>query len=207
MRRTSLITILVFVAGLGIGYFARGAVGTLQQRYTHKADLAAIEKVHQEEIEATLTQDPKGLIDLWAEDGVKFNPGSPPAVGKQAIGAENEKFHAQYPGLKVLSYTSKYKNLQVEDGLACEWFEKKGEYKLSPESPPASWHANGLQVLKRQSDGSWKGVMVFPISWDKRTSLPWAGMLCRNRGRVNEDDMRQHAGLQKPHHFIVSLGL
>ncbi len=159
MRRTSLITILVFVAGLGIGYFARGAVGTLQRR-THAADLAAIEKAHQEDIEATLTQDPKRLMDEWAEDGVRFTPGSPPAVGKQAIAADNEKFHAQYPGLKVLSYTSKYKNLQVEDGLACEWFEKKAEYKLSPESAPVSWQANGLLVLKRQSDGSWKGEML-----------------------------------------------
>jgi uncharacterized protein (TIGR02246 family) len=160
MRRTSLITILVFVAGLGIGYFARGAAGILQRR-THAADLAAIEKAHQEDIEATLTQDPKGLIDLWAEDAVNFNPGRPPAVGKQAIGAEHEKFRAQYSGFKVLSYTAKYKNIQVEDGLACEWFERDGEYKLSPESPAASWHANGLDVLKRQSDGSWKGVMVF----------------------------------------------
>jgi hypothetical protein len=57
-----------------------------------------------------------------------------------------------------------YKKLQVEDGLACEWFEKKGEYKLSPESQPANWHANGLFVLKRQSDGSWKG------SWSLLTS-------------------------------------
>jgi hypothetical protein len=56
---------------------------------------------------------------------------------------------------------AKYKNIQVEDGLACEWFERGGEYKLSPESPPADWHAKGLDVLKRQSDGSWKGVMVF----------------------------------------------
>lgn len=107
-----------------------------------------------------MTQDPKRLMDEWAEDGVRFTPGSPPAVGKQAIGAENEKFHAQYPGLKVLSYTSKYKNLQVEDGLACEWFEKKAEYELPPESPPVSWHANGLLVLKRQSDGSWRGEMI-----------------------------------------------
>jgi len=160
MRSTSVVTILVFVAGLGIGYFARGAMRTLQQRYTHKADLAAIEKLNQEEIDVTLTQDPKGLMDLWAEDGARFNPGSPPAVGKQAIAAENEKFHAQYPGLKVLSYTSKYKNLQVEEGLACEWFEKKGVYRLSPESPPASWQANGLVVLKRQSDGSWKAEML-----------------------------------------------
>lgn len=162
MRHTSLVTILVFFAGLGIGYFARSAAGMLQPR-THAADLAAIEKLNQEDIEATLAQDPKRLIDLWAEDAVAFYPGSPPAVGKQAIGAHNEKFHAQYPGLKVLSYTSKYKNIQVEDGLACEWFEKEAEYKLSPESSPVSWHAKGLMVLKRQSDGSWKAVMIFVI--------------------------------------------
>jgi ketosteroid isomerase-like protein len=152
----------VFVAGLGIGYFTRSAVGMLQRR-THAADLAGIEKENQEDIEATLAQDPKRLIDLWAEDAVAFYPGSPPSVGKLAIGAQNDKFHAQYPGLKVLSYTSKYKNLQVEDGLACEWFEKKAEYKLSPESLPVSWQANGLLVLKRQSDNSWKGEMVVMV--------------------------------------------
>ncbi|HTS57061.1 MAG TPA: hypothetical protein VMH03_05905 [Terriglobales bacterium] len=32
MRRTSLVTVLVFVAGLGIGCFARGATRTLQRR-------------------------------------------------------------------------------------------------------------------------------------------------------------------------------
>ena len=160
MRRTSVFVAIAFLAGLGLGFFARSAVGMLQRR-THAADLAVIEKVNQEDIEATLTQDPKRLIDLWAEDAVAFYAGSAPAVGKQAIGAENQKFHAQYPGLKVLSYNPKYKNLQVEDDLACEWFEKEAQYKLSPEAPPTSWHAHGLQVLKRQSDGSWKGVMVF----------------------------------------------
>ena len=160
MKRTSGFVTIGFLAGLAVGFFAHSAAGTLQRR-THAADLAAIEKAHQEDIEATLTQDPKGLIDLWAEDAVNFIPGSPPAVGKQAIEAAHEKFRAQYPGFKVLSYTAKYKNIQVEGGLACEWFEREGEYKLSPESPQANWHANGLDVLKRQSDGSWKGVMVF----------------------------------------------
>jgi hypothetical protein len=59
MRRTSLVASLVFVAGLGVGYFARSAMGTLQ-RWTHAADLAAIEKLHKADVEATLTQDPKG---------------------------------------------------------------------------------------------------------------------------------------------------
>ncbi len=49
MTRTSLIAV-VFVAGLGIGYFAHSAVGMLWRR-TNTADLAAIEKAHQEEIE------------------------------------------------------------------------------------------------------------------------------------------------------------
>jgi hypothetical protein len=44
-----LITILVFLAGLGSGYFARGAASMLQRR-TQAADLAAIEKLNQEDI-------------------------------------------------------------------------------------------------------------------------------------------------------------
>jgi len=130
------------------------------RRRTPAADLAAIEKLNQEDIEATLAQDPKRLIDGWAEDAVAFFPG--PAVGKQAIW----KVYSQSPRMKVLSYTSIYKNLQVEGGLglACEWYEKKAEYQLSLGSPPISWHANGLLVLKRQSDGAWKAVMGFPIS-------------------------------------------
>ena len=160
MRRTSLKTILVFVAGLGIGFFARGAVGTLQQRYTHKADLAAIEKLHQDDIKFTRSQD-KELMNIWSEDAVRFMPGSPPDVGKQAILATNEKFGAEYPSFKVLSYAAKYKNIQIEDGLACEWGEHESQFKMSPEAPPISWHGTGFHMLKRQSDGSWKfAVMI-----------------------------------------------
>jgi len=58
MRRTSIFMTIAFLAGLGIGYFARSAgTGTLQQRDTHAADLAAIEKLHRADVEATLTQD------------------------------------------------------------------------------------------------------------------------------------------------------
>jgi len=154
-------------AGLGIGFFARSAMRTHQQKDTHVADSAAIETLHQEDIEATLSQDPKGLIYIWTEDAVRFNQAGSPAVGRQAIQAENKKIHTQYPGFKVLSYVPKCKNIQIEDGfgdsgpcLACEWFERQGEYRLSSESPLANWHAKGLQALKRQSDGSWKFALI-----------------------------------------------
>jgi hypothetical protein len=65
MRHTSLVATIVFVAGLGIGYFARSAIGTLQRKDTHAVDLAAIEKLNRADVEASLTQDPSALTTLW----------------------------------------------------------------------------------------------------------------------------------------------
>jgi ketosteroid isomerase-like protein len=161
MRRTSVFVTIAFLAGLGAGYFARSAdVGTPHRTDAHAADLAAIEKLHQQDIEVTLSQDPKGLLDIWTEDAVRFNPGNPPAVGKQGIQAENDKTRAQFPGLKVLSYAAEYKNTQIEDGMACEWGDHEAQYKLSPETPAASWHGEGFHVLRRQTDGSWKFAVL-----------------------------------------------
>jgi hypothetical protein len=82
-------------------------------------------------------------------------------TSKQTILADNEKFAAEYPGFKVLRYAAKYKNIQIEDSLACEWGEHESKFKMSPDTPPVSWHGTGFHVLKRQSDGSWKfAVMI-----------------------------------------------
>jgi ketosteroid isomerase-like protein len=156
MRRTSVFVTIGFLAGLGVGFFAAGGYRGMLQRRTHAADLAAIEKLHQIDIEFTRSQDYQRLMDIWSEDAVRFMPGSRPDVGKQAIQATNEKFGAEYPGFKVLRYTAKYKNTQIEDGLAYEWGEHESQFKMSPEAPPVSWHGTGFHVLKRQSDGSWK---------------------------------------------------
>jgi ketosteroid isomerase-like protein len=161
MRRNLAVATMALVSGLGIRYFARSSGAyAAQGAETRAADLAAIEKLHRVDIDATLSQDPKGLIDIWTEDAVRFNPAGPTAVCRQAIAVENQNFHAQHPGFKVLSYVPKYKNLQVKEGLACEWFEREGEYKLSADAPPAKWHAKGLEALKRQSDGSWKFALI-----------------------------------------------
>ena len=163
MKRTSVFVALAFLAGLGVGYYAR-SIGTSTSRRTdaHAADMAGIEKLHQKDIEVTLSQDPKGLLDLWTADAVRFNPGNPPAVGKQAIQAENDAAHAQLPGFKVLSYSAEYKNTQIEGGMACEWGEHRAQYKLSPETPAASLDVQAFHVLRRQTDGSWKFVVLIP---------------------------------------------
>jgi ketosteroid isomerase-like protein len=156
MSHTSPLTILALVAGLAIGCFARSVVSATLER----KDLAAIAKLHEEDIAVTLSQDPKGLADIWAEDGVRLDSGSSPVVGKKAIEADNEKGRARYPGFKVLSYAPEYKNIQIVDATACEWGEFDAQYRLSSEQPPVHVHRNALRVLSRQSDGSWKFAFV-----------------------------------------------
>ena len=161
MKRTSAFVTIGFLAGLVTGFFARSAgVGRLLRSDPNAADLAGIEKLHQQDIAVTLTQDPKGLADLWTEDAVRLMPGTAPDVGKQAIAAHNDKFHAQHPGFKVLSYSAKYKDPQIEGGLACEWGEHDSQFRMSPEAAPLSWKGTGFHVLKRQSDGSWKLALL-----------------------------------------------
>lgn len=161
MRRTSVFVAIGFLAGLGVGFLARSAMGTLARKNTRAADLAAIEKLHEKDIEVTLSQDAQGLIDIWTEDGVRFAPGKPPVVGKQAIGADNAKSRAEYPGLKVLSYAPEYKNIQIADGSACEWGKFELKIRLSPGGQPVSLHDETvLRVLRRQSDGSWRFAVL-----------------------------------------------
>jgi ketosteroid isomerase-like protein len=159
--RISLFVTIAFVAGLATGFFGRSAgLGTLSRSNSHAADLAAIEKLHQEDVEVTLSQDPKGLIDVWSEDGVRLNPGSPPVVGKQAIEADNEKGRAANPGFKVSEYVPKVKEVLIADEWAIEVVDAEVTYKMSVGDNPVSINGKGMRLLKRQSDGSWKFALV-----------------------------------------------
>ena len=96
MKRASLCAV-VLLTGLDTGYFARSgnpgeggpglalAATAAQQKpelrrpqptKANAEDLAAIEKLHQEDIVVTLPQDPKG-IDIWTEDGLRLLPAGP----------------------------------------------------------------------------------------------------------------------------------
>jgi uncharacterized protein (TIGR02246 family) len=156
MRRNSLVAILVFVVGLGIGYFARGAVGATRSRDTHAADLAGIEKLHRADIEATLAQNPAQLIDLWSDDCVKLGGPGPAIVGKKEMQEVYEKFREEHPDFQVLKYAPEIQDVQIADGWATEWVYYETTFKISAKDNPISMRRKGLRVLQRQGDGSWK---------------------------------------------------
>jgi ketosteroid isomerase-like protein len=121
-----------------------------------QADLAAIEKFHQQDIAATLSRDPVALTDLWTDDAVRLGPGPPAEVGKQAI-RESKGRQTANKSFKVLSYVPETKDFTFLDGgWAVEWRTYTASYVDSPGGEPKQIRGTVLLVCKRLSDGSWK---------------------------------------------------
>jgi len=99
------------------------------------ADRAAIERLHQQDIAATLSRDPVALTDLWTDDAIRLGPGQPAEVGKPAIRESNERWSAR-PGLRVLTFVPEIKDLTFWDGWAVEWGYFTGSYAESPGGEP-----------------------------------------------------------------------
>ena len=162
MRCTFAFVIVAFLAGLAVGLFARSArLGPLGRRDINAGDLAAIEKLHQADVEATLKQDSIYLDQLWSDDCVKLDVPGPPIVGIKAMKEMYAKFKTDYPDFRVLRYTNDMTDVQIADGWAIEVGYSEARYKMSAKDNPVSVpRAQGMRVLKRQSDGSWKFALV-----------------------------------------------
>src|SRR5262249_56317891 len=80
------------------------AADSWQSVPTDQAARSAIEKLHQQDVAATLAHDPQTLADLFTDDAVLLEPGAAPVIGKSAIFEENKKDRAEHPQMKVLSY-------------------------------------------------------------------------------------------------------
>jgi ketosteroid isomerase-like protein len=126
------------------------------------ADLAAIEKLHQQDIAATLSRDPVALTDLWTDDAVRFGPDTPADVGRQAIRETNERSTAR--PIKVLTFIPETRDLTIWDGGAVEWRYFTASYVASAGGEPKQVRGTTLAVLKKLPDGSWKCFRAMGIT-------------------------------------------
>ena len=152
-HRSGAVVLCAFVA-LTAHVFQGSGLGAKMDD-AHK-DLAAIEKLHSQEIAATLSRDTAALTELFTDDGVRLQQGEPDDIGKQAIRATNERQKAAHPELRVVSYVPETKELTVTDGWAFEWGYFSGNYVESPGGEVKRIRGKKLMVLKKQPDGSWK---------------------------------------------------
>ena len=126
-------------------------------------DIAGIERLHQQDAAATLSDKADELAELWDNDAVRIQPGSPAEVSKAVIYASDKRWEATKGKQKTLCGRFEIQNLQVAGDWAFEWAyvflkENNAEGKVSTSQGKV------LRVLHRQADGSWKfaWVMGFP---------------------------------------------
>jgi uncharacterized protein (TIGR02246 family) len=127
---------------------------------SREQELARIEKLHQQDIAATLSDDPTALAELWTDDAVRLEPGKQAEIGKPAIRAADERAKANNPQAKVVSYAPEIKDVRLEGDLAFEWGYFTGSYKETPDGEVKTFRGKLLRVLQKQSDGSWKFARV-----------------------------------------------
>jgi uncharacterized protein (TIGR02246 family) len=118
-------------------------------------DLAGIEKLHQQDVAATLAGDPKALANLWTEDAVRLEPG-PAEIGRALIHTHDEEQKKEHPEVKILTYAPEIKDVKVVDGWAFEWGYFNSSYRDSVAGPAKSFRGKLLRVLQKQRDGSWR---------------------------------------------------
>src|SRR6516162_5355697 len=79
---------------------------------------ADIEKLHKDDIAATIARDVDALTALWDDDAVLLQPGIPPIVGKAAFFDFVKHALAKSPTVKVVKYVPDIRDIQVAGNVA-----------------------------------------------------------------------------------------
>ena len=162
MKRTPALLAIAFLLGLGGGYFTRSAwMSRPHEGDARAAALAAIQRLHQADIDATMTQDLSALTTLWSDDAVNLGFPGPPVVGIKAMKEAYEKFKKDYPEFQVLRYANEMIQVQIAGDWAIELSDSEATFKMSATGDPVIVpRTRGMRLLKRQDDGSWKFAVV-----------------------------------------------
>lgn len=119
-------------------------------------DIDAINRLRQQDAEASKKWDVDALVALWTDDIVALLPDRDPLIGKEA----NRKFilsaKQQSEGVEVVEYKFDFKELTVAGDWAYEWGTLTVAEKLPEDSEPFRSKINLMRILKRSADGSWK---------------------------------------------------
>jgi ketosteroid isomerase-like protein len=150
------LAVVLFGLAVVTGHGSQGRGSSAGTDAGRQADLAAIEKLRQRDIAATIGRDTVALSDLWTDDAIRIGAGAPAEVGRQAIRASYEHQAAQMK-IKVLSYVPEVKDFAFLDGgWAVEWRTFTASYVELSGGEPKQVRGTVLGVWKKLPDGSWK---------------------------------------------------
>ena len=134
-------------------------------------DRAGIERLHQQDAAATLSDKADELAKLWDNDAVRIQPGHPAEVSKAVIYANDKHWEASKGNQKTLCGEMEIQDLQIAGDWAFEWayFSYK---QNTAEGKVSTGQGKVLRVLHRQVDGSWKFARVMNFTEKLPTDAP-----------------------------------
>jgi ketosteroid isomerase-like protein len=131
-------------------------------------DKAAIDRLHQLDVQTTLTDKADELTKLWDSEAVRIQPGRPAEIGKAAIYADDQQEEANPGGGRTVCYNAEMQDLQVAGDWAFEW----GYFSYKNSGDPKPGRGKVLRVMKRQPDGSWKFARVIGFTEKLESAAP-----------------------------------
>src|SRR6266480_1104695 len=172
MKRTRIFLLLAFINAVVITFVAVPLVAAADNRSSEssseEADRIAIERLHRQDVEATLSDKADELAKLWDSEAVRIQPGRPAEIGKVEIYANDKRWEAKPDRPRTLCYKSDIKDVRIAGEWAFEW----GYISYKDSSNPKPMRGKVLRVMKRQPDGSWKFSRVIGFNEDKQAAAP-----------------------------------
>lgn len=120
------------------------------------ADRAAIQKLQDRDIAASISYDVDALVSLWTDDGVLMVPNQAPIQGLDALRAFYEKQRDAMANVDVTAYEEEWQEVRIVGDYAFEWGQIHGRTRKGQGSAESSVTVNAMRVLKRLDSGDWK---------------------------------------------------
>ena len=154
---------LVVTAMLGTSLLlaGQGAPPKAAARDGSAADRAAIERLHEEDKDATLSDSADQLAKLWDKDAVRFLVGRPAEIGAAVIYADDKRWEMSSGRERSLCYDMEIQDVQPAGDWAFEWGYFSG--KISKDGKESIFYGKSMRVMKRQADGTWRFARVMGL--------------------------------------------
>ena len=124
-------------------------------------DLVGIERLHEQDKEATLSDSADQLAKLWDKDAVRFLVNRPAEIGAAVIYADDKQWEMSSRRERSLCYDLEVQDIQIAGDWAFEW--GYGSYKIARGDKETVQYAKLMRVMKRQSDGTWRFARVMAL--------------------------------------------
>jgi ketosteroid isomerase-like protein len=172
MKRIRIFLLVACISAAAISFIsvrlAAAADHSSSESSSEHADRIAIEQLHRQDVEATLSDKADELAKLWDSEAVRIQPGRPAEIGKAEIYANDKRWEKKPDRPRTLCYKSEIKDVRIAGEWAFEWGYIS--YRDSSNSKPM--RGKVLRVMKRQPDGSWKFARVIVFDEKNESAAP-----------------------------------